>query len=110
MPKHKRIQIINAVRSFNRFYTKQIGILESGYLQSHFSLAEVRVLYEMAHCQSTTATELTRELGIDAGYLSRILLGFEKRGFIKKAQSEKDGRQTILSLTEQGQKAFSPLD
>src|SRR6185369_1991724 len=100
-----RIQI---VRSFNRFYTKQIGLLQSSYLKSSFSLAEVRVLYELAHTESATATSLGRELGLDAGYLSRMLLGFEKKGFITKTQSKTDGRQSYLTLAKKGLKAFTP--
>ena len=102
-------QRVAAVRRFNRFYTKQIGLLHEGYLESPFSLAEVRVLYELAHRDTPTAAELGRELGLDAGYLSRILRGFAKRGLIHRAPSKADGRQTLLSLTEKGQRAFAPL-
>ena len=102
-------QRIAAVRRFNRFYTQQIGVLREGYLESPFSLTQVRVLYELAHRDRTTASELGRELGLDAGYLSRILRGFEKRGLIDKKPSEVDGRQNLLWLTEQGQQAFAPL-
>jgi DNA-binding MarR family transcriptional regulator/N-acetylglutamate synthase-like GNAT family acetyltransferase len=102
-------QRVAAVRRFNRFYTKQIGLLHEGYLESPFSLAEVRVLYELAHRDTPTAAELRRELGLDAGYLSRILRGFEKRGLIHRTPSEADGRQTLLSLTEKGRRAFAPL-
>jgi DNA-binding MarR family transcriptional regulator/GNAT superfamily N-acetyltransferase len=102
-------QRVAAVRRFNRFYTKQIGLLHEGYLESPFSLAEVRVLYELAHRDTPTAAELGRELGLDAGYLSRILRGFAKRGLIHRAASKADGRQTLLSLTEKGQRAFAPL-
>ncbi len=103
-------QRVGAVRRFNRFYTKQIGVLQEGYLESPFSLTEVRVLYELAHCEKTTASELGKELGLDAGYLSRILRGFEKRGLIDKKPSEADGRQSLLWLTEQGRAAFAPLN
>jgi len=102
-------QRVAAVRRFNRFYTKQIGLLHEGYLESPFSLAEVRVLYELAHRDTPTAAELGRELGLDAGYLSRILRGFAKRGLIHRAPSKADGRQTLLSLTEKGQRALAPL-
>jgi DNA-binding MarR family transcriptional regulator/N-acetylglutamate synthase-like GNAT family acetyltransferase len=103
-------QCIDAVRSFNRFYTKQIGVLREGLLESPFSLTEVRVLYELAHRGEPTAAEICKDLGLDAGYLSRILRGFERRGLVLKAASKVDGRQTLLSLTAQGRKAFAPLN
>jgi len=103
-------QRVADVRRFNRFYTRQIGLLQEGYLESPFSLSEVRVLYELAHRERPTATELGRDLGLDAGYLSRILAGFQKRGLLKRAQSERDGRQSHLSLTPRGQAAFAPLN
>ena len=101
---------VAAVRRFNRFYTRQIGLLQDGYLKSPFSLSEVRVLYELAHRERPTATELGRDLGLDAGYLSRILRGFQKRGLLKRAPSEDDARQSHLSLTQRGQAAFAPLN
>src|SRR2546425_551346 len=79
-------------------------------MKSPFSLTEARVLYELAHRNRPTATELGKELGLDAGYLSRILLSFKKRGFIRRKPSESDGRQSHLSLTKQGQNAFAPLN
>jgi DNA-binding MarR family transcriptional regulator/GNAT superfamily N-acetyltransferase len=103
-------QRIDTVRRFNRFYTKQIGVLDEGYLHSPFSLAEARVLYELAHRDKTTATELGSELGLDAGYLSRILRSFQKRGLIEKQPSPTDGRQSELWLTVQGREAFAPLN
>ena len=99
-----------AVRRFNRFYTKQIGLLRNGYLQSSLSLTEVRVLYELAHRDGPTASELSKELGIDSGYLSRILLGFKKSGFIRRKPSERDARQNHLYLTGIGKKIFTQLD
>src|ERR1700682_5496655 len=88
---------IDIVRRFNRFYTRQIGVLHEGWLSSPFSLTEARVLYELAHREKSTATEVANELGLDAGYLSRILSGFEKCGLVEKTPSEEDGRQTLLA-------------
>ncbi|MCA1717440.1 MAG: bifunctional helix-turn-helix transcriptional regulator/GNAT family N-acetyltransferase [Actinobacteria bacterium] len=101
---------VGDVRHFNRFWTRQIGVLREGYLESPFSLTEVRVLYELAHREETTASELGEELGLDAGYLSRILRGFEKDGLIHKRPSEADGRRRLLRFTERGREAFAPLD
>jgi len=103
-------QRVKAMRRFNRFYTKRIGVLHEGLLGSPYSLTEVRVLYELAHRDKPTAAELSKELGVDPGYLSRILRSFQKRGLITKARSEADGRQSHLSLTARGRKAFAPLD
>ena len=100
---------IAAVRRFNRFYTKQIGVL-GDYLDSPFSLTETRVLYELAHRDGLTATVLAGEIGLDAGYLSRILRRFEHRGFLQRARSQADGRRAHLTLTARGRKAFAPLD
>src|SRR5918994_1115010 len=101
---------VGEVRHFNRFWARQIGVLREGYLESPFSLTEVRVLYELAHREETTASELGEELGLDAGYLSRILRGFEKHGLIHKRPSEADGRRRLLRLTERGREEFAPLD
>jgi DNA-binding MarR family transcriptional regulator/GNAT superfamily N-acetyltransferase len=101
---------IAAVRHFNRFYTRQIGVLREKPYKSRFSLSEVRVLYELAHREQPTASELSDDLGLDAGYLSRILTGFDKRGWLDKKPSEADGRQSLLSLTPQGRKILAPLD
>jgi DNA-binding MarR family transcriptional regulator/GNAT superfamily N-acetyltransferase len=101
---------VAAVRRFNRWYTRQIGLLGEGYLESPFSLTEARVLYELANRELPTASELGRELGLDAGYLSRILRGFQQRGLLERTPSPLDGRQSLLRLTESGRAAFAPLD
>jgi DNA-binding MarR family transcriptional regulator/GNAT superfamily N-acetyltransferase len=101
---------VQAVRRFNRFYTRQIGVLQDGWLGSAFSLPEARVLYELAHHDQPTATEIGRELGLDAGYLSRMLRSLDQRGFVRRTRSEADGRRAHLSLTRTGQSAFARLN
>ena len=101
---------VDSVRGFNRFYTRQIGVLDRGFLKSQFSLTEVRVLYEMSARPHLTAAGLGRELGLDAGYLSRLLQGFRARKLIKIAPSPTDGRQSILQLTAHGRRIFAGLE
>lgn len=101
---------IAAVRRFSRHYTRVIGVLQEGLLQSAFSLTEARVLYELAHRPGLTATTLGRELGVDAGYLSRILAGFAERGLLERRTDAADRRQSTLRLTAAGEAAFAPLD
>jgi DNA-binding MarR family transcriptional regulator/N-acetylglutamate synthase-like GNAT family acetyltransferase len=101
---------IAAVRRFNRFYTRQIGVLRKGYLDSPYSLAEMRVLYELWRGQAPTASDVARTLDLDAGYLSRVLRNFEKKGLIRRETSLEDARQSHLSLTARGKKTFAPLE
>src|SRR5918912_3900131 len=101
---------IDAVRRFNRFFTRRIGVLREGLLHSPYSLTEARILFEIAHRDDLTASDLSRELGLDPGYLSRILARLEQQGLIDKVRSETDGRQHLLSLTPDGNDAFSLLD
>lgn len=101
---------VSAVRAFNRFYTRQIGLLNEGLLRSEFSLTETRVLYELAHRDHLTASDLIRDLGLDAGYLSRILKKYERRGYLERSPSADDARQSILELTPAGREAFEPLN
>ncbi|HEY8369812.1 MAG TPA: GNAT family N-acetyltransferase [Thermodesulfobacteriota bacterium] len=101
---------IDAVRRFNRFYTQTIGALHEGHLRSPFSLTQARVLYELAHRHEPTAAALAADLGLDAGYLSRILRGFERKGLIARRPSRTDGRQSLITLTARGREAFAPLD
>jgi len=100
---------VNAIRAFNRFYTRKIGVLD-GMASSPFSLAEARVLYELANRRQPTATDIRKGLGLDAGYMSRMLRDFERRKFVTRKRSEKDERQRFLSLTSKGRSAFAPLD
>ena len=97
------------VRRFNRFYTRQIGVLHEHLLDSAFSLTEVRILYELAYREQLTSADLCRELGLNAGYLSRVIAGFEKQGLIAKTRSPTDARAAQLQLTEQGQRTLAPL-
>ncbi|MBI4419799.1 MAG: winged helix-turn-helix transcriptional regulator, partial [Gemmatimonadetes bacterium] len=97
---------VAAVRHFNRFYTRQIGLLNDGFLDSPFSLSQVRVLYELAHREGPTASELGDEVGLDAGYLSRMLRDFGHRHLVSRQRSPKDGRQSHVSLTAKGRGAF----
>lgn len=107
---HPGKERIDAVRAFNRFYTRQIGLLEEGLLKSDFSLTEARVLYELAHRDGLTATDLGRDLGLDAGYLSRLLKKFEERDLVERATIEADARRSSIALTKAGRQAFAPLN
>jgi DNA-binding MarR family transcriptional regulator/GNAT superfamily N-acetyltransferase len=101
---------IAAARRFNRFYTRQIGVLRKNFLDSPYSLGEARVIYEIAKDGSPTASEIGRTLDLDAGYLSRVLRNFEKRGLLDRKVSKTDARQSHLALSPRGRKAFALLD
>lgn len=98
------------VRRFNRFYTRQLGLLKEGYLETPFTVTQARVLYEVAHHEHAVAAELTRALGLDAGYLSRIFSAFRRRGLIERRPSADDGRRNELRLTKRGKSVFASLD
>ena len=101
---------ISTVREFNRFYTQKIGVLGAGLLDTGHTLSEARVLYEIANRQDVLANDLVRDLGLDAGYLSRILAKFQQRAWIKRERSTQDARKSHLRLTAKGRKAFAVLD
>lgn len=110
MATHPLTDRAESVRRFNRFYTRRIGVLHEHLLDSEFSLTEVRILYELTHRPAITSTELCRELGLNAGYVSRVIAGFEKKGLIVKARSQADARASELQLTEKGRATFAPLN
>lgn len=101
---------VEDVRRFNRFYTKRIGLLEQGLLKTRFPLTQARIIFELAQHEQSTAKELIGELGLDPGYLSRILTTFEKDGLIRKMQSRSDSRLRFLKLTARGRKSFTTLN
>src|SRR5690348_7698185 len=101
---------IAAVRRFTRLYTRQIGVVREGLHASPLALTQARVLYELANRSAPTAADIARDLGLDPGYLSRILRGFAQRGFLARTRSQDDGRESHLALTPAGRAAFVPLD
>ncbi len=101
---------VAAVRRFTRFFTSVIGVLEDGYLGSPFTVTEARVLYELATRPEVSAVDLVRDLGLDAGYVSRLLAEFGRRGLVARTRSPRDGRRTLVRLTASGRSAFLPLD
>jgi DNA-binding MarR family transcriptional regulator/GNAT superfamily N-acetyltransferase len=103
------LERIGKIRSFNRFYTNLLGLLDKKLLKSEFSLIEVRIMFELNHLSTSTATELVKILNLDPAYLSRILSNFEQKRLIQKEQSSKDQRKQILSLTLKGKQAISEL-
>src|ERR1700730_3358328 len=98
------------VRRFSRFYTRRIGVLHEGLLGSPLSLTEGRVIWELAQRAQATASELAAELGLDAGYLSRILAGFEQKGLIERRPSEHDGRRLMIALSKTGPALYAAID
>src|SRR5690349_18300115 len=103
-------EMIAKIRNFNRFYTNMIGLLEQHFLDSPFSLTEGRILYEICNIEDCSAKKIREKILIDEGYLSRILVGFSKRGLIKKTLSSQDGRLRIIVPTEKGKKEFAKLN
>lgn len=101
---------VSAVRAFNRFYTRHVGLLGDRHLDSPFSLTEMRLLYELAHRDAPTASALARDLGLDAGYVSRIVRRFESRGLLTRTPRPSDRRIDVLRLTPKGRRAFTPLE
>jgi DNA-binding MarR family transcriptional regulator/N-acetylglutamate synthase-like GNAT family acetyltransferase len=101
---------IDAVREFNRFYTRVLGLLDEGLLRTAYTLTEARVLFDLGHGGPAEVTQLRRELGLDAGYLSRMLARFEESGLVERARSEHDARRQLVRLTANGRKAYRMLD
>ena len=101
---------VERVRHFSRYYTRRIGLLDEGLLRSPFSLTEARVIWELAHRPDATATELASELGVDAGYLSRVLRGLQRRHVVQRRRAPDDGRKFLLTLGTAGRAAFRKLD
>jgi DNA-binding MarR family transcriptional regulator/GNAT superfamily N-acetyltransferase len=103
-------KIVDAVRRFNRFYTDQIGVLTEHIYRSDYSLIEVRILYEIEHRESPTAAQIALYLGLDRGYLSRILQRLQRQRIITRLTSPDDARASHLSLTAKGRRIFRALD
>ena len=101
---------VDAVRGFNRAYTRRFGLLDQQHLGSDFSLGEVRVLYELAHRDGLSAAGLARSLELDPGHLSRMLAGLRRGGLVRRERSSQDRRASVLGLTPAGRRAFDRLD
>jgi DNA-binding MarR family transcriptional regulator/N-acetylglutamate synthase-like GNAT family acetyltransferase len=103
-------QALEAVRTFNRFYTRQVGALDANFLGADVSLPEARLLFEIAHADGSSASELRQRLGLDPGYMSRILARFEKRGWISRARGDDDARRHPIRITAEGREKFELID
>ncbi|HEY2357317.1 MAG TPA: GNAT family N-acetyltransferase [Phenylobacterium sp.] len=110
MPADDVLDSVAAVRRFNRFYTRAIGVLEKGYLGTPYTVAEGRVLYEIAKAEGIAAKAIGEVTGLDAGYLSRIVARLERDGVVARERSASDGRSTVLRLTDRGSEVFPPFD
>ena len=110
MATQKSDREISAVRAFNRFYTRKLGLIEPKLLHSPFTLQEARIMYEIAHRSACTATDLTRDLGLDPGFVSRTLQGLQRRQIVTRRPSKDDGRVNELSLTAKGRTAQAELE
>ena len=110
MEKSGSDSITKDIRRFNRFYTRQLGFLDEHILDSQFSLTQGRVIYELANTENCTAARLKKELGLDAGQLSRMLRDLENRDLVAKKRDTADGRQAFLSLTANGKKEYEALN
>jgi DNA-binding MarR family transcriptional regulator/GNAT superfamily N-acetyltransferase len=108
--KSEGMPAVAAVRRFSRVYTRQLGLLDEHLLASEFSLTEVRVLFELAHRDGLAAADLVRDLGLDAGYLSRILRRFGAAGLVRRSRARDDARRSVLTLSARGRAAFAPLE
>jgi DNA-binding MarR family transcriptional regulator/N-acetylglutamate synthase-like GNAT family acetyltransferase len=101
---------VEAVRHFNRFYTRRIGVIRPGMVGSPFTLPEARVLYALGRDGQSTATAIGKELSLDLGYLSRLLQSLRRRGLLQAKRASHDARQQQLTLTDKGRKAFTLID
>ncbi|UCD20173.1 MAG: MarR family transcriptional regulator, partial [candidate division WOR-3 bacterium] len=110
MSKDQKKACVEKIRRFNRFYTRQIGLLTQGLLKTRFPLTQARIIFELAQHGQSTAKDIINELDIDPAYLSRILSAFQKQDLIRKVRSKSDNRQWLVELTAEGKKAFAVLD
>ena len=110
MHPHPSQETIDAVRAFNRFYTRRIGVLNEGLLRSPYSLTEARVLFELSRRSEATASDLSADLNADTGYMSRVVTRLEEKGLLKRMRASEDGRRRLLCLTARGRSVFETLD